>query len=118
MDADCNDNGTSIWKKKWINLLADNTFSIMENQFLGFLLVKVAFGTIANGTKLFLKFDWSRCKSDIWWYYMPKDVEQTKILYLLAAIFVALLIQWILTQVKKWEKHIFVRKTIVKRILL
>ena len=52
-------------RKKWINLLADNTFSIMENQFLGFLLVKVAFGTIANGTKLFLKFDWSRCKSDI-----------------------------------------------------
>lgn len=49
---------------------------------------------------------------------MPKDVEQTKILYLLAAIFVALLIQWILTQVKKWEKTYFVRKTIVKRILL
>ena len=94
-------------RKKWINLLADNTFSIMENQFLGFLLVKVAFGTIANGTKLFLKFDWSRCKSDIWWYYMPKDVEQTKILYLLAAIFVALLIQWILTQVKKMGKNIF-----------
>lgn len=96
-----------LGRKKWINLLADNTFSIMENQFLGFLLVKVAFGTIANGTKLFLKFDWSRCKSDIWWYYMPKDVEQTKILYLLAAIFVALLIQWILTQVKKWEKTYF-----------
>lgn len=76
-------------------------------QFLVFLLVKVAFGTIANGTKLFLKFDWSRCKSDIWWYYMPKDVEQTKILYLLAAIFVALLIQWILTQVKKMGKNIF-----------
>ena len=94
-------------RKKWINLLADNTFSIMENQFLGFLLVKVAFETIANGTKLFLKFDWSRCKSDIWWYYMPKDVEQTKILYLLAAIFVALLIQWILTQVKKMGKNIF-----------
>ena len=94
-------------RKKWINLLSDNTFSIMENQFLGFLLVKVAFGTIANGTKLFLKFDWSRCKSDIWWYYMPKDVEQTKILYLLAAIFVALLIQWILTQVKKMGKNIF-----------
>lgn len=94
-------------RKKWINLLADNTFSIMENQFLGFLLVKAVFGTIANGTKLFLKFDWSRCKSDIWWYYMPKDVEQTKILYLLAAIFVALLIQWILTQVKKMEKNIF-----------
>ena len=76
-------------------------------QFVVFLLVKVAFGTIANGTKLFLKFDWSRCKSDIWWYYMPKDVEQTKILYLLAAIFVALLIQWILTQVKKMGKNIF-----------
>ena len=94
-------------RKKWINLLADNTFSIMENQFLGFLLVKVAFGSIENGTKLFLKFDWSRCKSDIWWYYMPKDVEQTKILYLLAAIFVALLIQWILIQVKKMGKNIF-----------
>lgn len=40
-------------------------------------------------------------------YYMPKDVEQTKILYLLAAIFVALLIQWILTQVKKMGKNIF-----------
>jgi ABC-type glucose/galactose transport system permease subunit len=38
---------------------------------------------------------------------MPKDVEQTKILYLLAAIFVALLIQWILTQVKKMGKNIF-----------
>ena len=60
-------------RKKWINVLADNTFSIMENQF----------------------------------YYMPKDVEQTKILYLLAAIFVALLIQWILTQVKKMGKNIF-----------
>ena len=49
---------------------------------------------------------------------MPKDVEQTKILYLLAAIFVALLIQWILIQVKKWEKHILYVSTIVKRILL
>ena len=90
----------------------------MENQFLGFLLCKSCFRNNCEWHKAVLKFDWSRCKSDIWWYYMPKDVEQTKILYLLAAIFVALLIQWILTQVKKWEKHIFVRKTIVKRILL
>ena len=30
-------------RKKWINLLADNTFSIMENQFLGFFTCKSCF---------------------------------------------------------------------------
>ena len=94
-------------RKSGLIFLQTTHFRLWKIQFLGFLLVKVAFGTIANGTKLFLKFDWSRCKSDIWWYYMPKDVEQTKILYLLAAIFAALLIQWILTQVKKMGKNIF-----------
>ena len=106
-------------RKKWINLLADNTFSIMENQFLGFLLVKVAFGTIANGTKLFLKFDWSRCKSDIWWYYMPKDVEQTKNSVFISSDFCCLTDPVDpYTGEKNGKKHIFVRKTIVKRILL
>ncbi len=121
MDADCNDNGTSIWKKKsGLIFLQTTHFRLWKISFWVFLLVKVAFGTIANGTKLFLKFDWSRCKSDIWWYYMPKDVETDKNSVFISSDFLLpLLIQWILTQVKKMGKNIFfVRKTIVKRILL
>ena len=87
---------------------------------MGFLLVKVAFGTIANGTKLvFVSLTGQDSKSDIWWYYMPKDVEQTKNSVFISSDFCCLTDPVDpYTGEKNGKKHIFVRKTIVKRILL
>lgn len=35
-------------KNKYVNLLADNTYSIMMNQFLGFMIVKTIYGVAQN----------------------------------------------------------------------
>ena len=88
-------------RSRVVNLIADNTFSIMVNQFLGFMIVKSAFaiGYKYNNT-LFQDFDWTAYHTSIWYYYLPKGLEQTRIIYVFAAIAVPILIQKIINKCK------------------
>lgn len=86
-----------IGRSKWVNLIADNTYSIMMNQFVGFMFVKAIFGLISKYYVGFSDFDWVRFKSEIWYYYKPNGIEQTLILYAIAGIVVPIIIQKIVS---------------------
>lgn len=82
-----------LGKSKWINLIADNTYSIMMNQFLGFMLVKTVYACISKCNIGFADFDWLSYKSNIWWYYIPKGIYHTLIIYAVAGIAFSILLQ-------------------------
>ena len=79
------------------------TYSIMMNQFLGFMLVKTVFSCInvLSSGKIFSGFDHTLYHTDIWYYYTPDGISQWKIVYLLAGILVPILIQQLLNRLKR-----------------
>lgn len=90
-----------LGKSKGINLIADNTYSIMMNQFVGFMIVKTAYAFIAKLHIGFEDFDWVSYKSDIWWYYVPKGIDQTLIIYAVVGIVFPIFVQKLINRLKK-----------------
>lgn len=80
-------------RSKWINLIADNTYSIMMNQFLGFMIVKTVYAVFNKLHLAFADFDWVSYKTDIWWYYKPKGLGYTLIIYVVAGIVFSIMVQ-------------------------
>ena len=82
-----------LGRNKYINLIADNTYSIMIHHFAGFMIVKLIFAILSKCTPLFSAFDMHLFKTDLWYFYKPNNVYQTLILYLIAGIVVPIIIQ-------------------------
>lgn len=95
-----------IGKNKIILLIADNTYSIMINQFLGFMFVKTIYGMLSKWITTFNSFDWIAYKTNIWYYYSPRNIMQDRILYLIAGIMIPVMIQWFINRVKAYLAHI------------
>lgn len=81
-----------IGNGKIVNLIANNTFSIMVNQFLGFMILKAGFALLQL-VDIISDFDMYRFKTDIWYFYIPCDIRNTLILYLIAGIGIPILMQ-------------------------
>ncbi|MCI8822205.1 MAG: acyltransferase [Lachnospiraceae bacterium] len=75
-----------LGKSKYINLIADNAYSIMINQFLGFMLIKMIFACICRETIYCQSFDYAAYYSDIYYYYFPKGLAQAQIIYMVSGI--------------------------------
>lgn len=90
----------AIGRSRFVNLIAENTYPIMVNHFLGFLLVKTVFALIA-GRLGWTDFNWIGYKNDLWWYYVPKNLEPLLVLYPVAGIAVSIGIQRLLTLVQR-----------------
>lgn len=88
-------------KSKIINTIADNAYSIMAHQFLGFFILKCLYAIGSKFIPLFSNFDWAKFKSDIWYYYCPKNINQFLILYVVMGILVPIGIARILNICKK-----------------
>ena len=84
----------AIGRSKYINIIADNTWSIMIHQFTGFMMLKTLFYFISVYTPFFHNFNVLKFKSDIWYCYIPGGRPQMAILYLIAGIIVPLIIHW------------------------
>lgn len=83
-----------LGKNKWVNYIANNTYTIMANHFFGFWLVKTFFAIGYRYTDfLFQDFRWDEYHRSIWYYYLPKELEQTRIIYTFVGIMFSLLIQ-------------------------
>lgn len=82
-----------IGRSKYVNLIADHTYSIMMNQFLGFMVLKTFFAILALTVGVFADFDMASYKSDVWWLYLPHGIEQMKLLYVAAGIVIPIYIQ-------------------------
>lgn len=81
-----------VKNQKLVRLIADNTYSIMIHQMLGFMVVKWIFYFISLVTPLFADFNADKLHSSIWYYYLPKGLTQYAIIYLAGGIFVPILI--------------------------
>lgn len=82
-----------LGRTKVVREIADNTFSIMMNQFMGFMIVKTAYALIFKYTSHFQNFSWKSYKTDIWWYYTPKGIRFLNIFYLLMGILFPIAVQ-------------------------
>lgn len=98
----------AIGKSRYIHLIADNTYSIMINQFLGFMLVKAVLALIYQVTPWCRGFDMTAFKSSIWYFYLPRSMNQFRIVYVAAGIVVPVVMQ---TAVNKCKQKIGKRKT-------
>ncbi|MGN1139430.1 MAG: acyltransferase family protein [Ruminococcus sp.] len=78
---------------KFVRLIADNTYSIMIHQMLGYMSVKWLFCIVSMTTPLFADFNVQSMKTNIWYYYLPKGLQQYGMLYLAGGIFLPILIQ-------------------------
>ena len=96
-----------IGRSKWINLIANNTYSIMMNQFLGFMIVKTFYAILSKLNPGFSDFDWVSYKTNIWWYYKPRNLEYTLILYVAAGIIFPIMFQAICTRIYDRLKYKF-----------
>ena len=76
-----------------VRLIADNTYSIMIHQMLGFMCVKWLFYILGTVTALFPDFDGQTMLTIVWYYYLPKGLQQYGMVYLAGGIFVPIAIK-------------------------
>ena len=83
----------SIGKSKSINLIADNTYTIMINQLLGFKIVESCFALIHHFTNYCANFNMELYKTSWQYCYVPNKMEQMHIIYVAAAIIFSIWLQ-------------------------
>lgn len=97
-----------IGKNYYINIIADNTFSIMINHFLALDIVRFIFAFISKNTKYCRNFNFKRFYSlEPFYIYLPNNVLQSGIIYLLSCMIIPILIQ---KMINKFKYFILKRK--------
>ncbi len=61
----------ALGRDRWLNAIADNSYSIMVNQYLGFMAVKTAFALLQTFTSRCAAFDMAAYKSNLAYFYAP-----------------------------------------------
>ena len=90
-----------IGKNFYVNIIADNTFSIMINHLFSIDILKFLFSFISKKTKYFKNFNFKRFYSlDSHYIFLPNNVLQTGILYFLSCLALPIIIQKIINKIK------------------
>lgn len=87
-----------IKNNKYIKLVCDNAYSIMINQFTGFMVIKTVWAFISKYTSYCTDFDMEKYRSDIWYYYYPNYHFQ--IFYIVAGLVIPIVMQMFIDKVK------------------
>lgn len=91
----------SIGNSFYVNIFADNTFSIMINHILALDIVKIIFAFISKNTRFCKGFDWKKFYSlDVSYIFIPNNVLQAGIIYFLCCLIIPIIIQKILNKLK------------------
>lgn len=91
-----------LGKNYYINIIANNTFSIMINHILALDIVKIIFALISKYTKYCKNFDFKRYYSlDIKYFYIPKNVLQSGIIYFSSCLIIPIIIQKYINEIKR-----------------
>lgn len=94
----------AIGHSKCINIVADNTYSIMINHVLGFMILNTIFAFLHLKTNLCCGFDMYAYKT-VWNYcYVPHNLNQFLILYSIFGILFSILFQKLITTIIKIGK--------------
>ena len=102
-----------IGNNRIINTIADNTYTIMVNHILGFMLVKTFFAILTKIVSMAPAFDWTSYKSNIWYYYYPFNNHNFSIIYLVAGITLPIIMQKIAHYL-----YLLIRKKIIHHYCL
>lgn len=82
-----------LGKNRLVNQIADNTFCIMINHFMGFMLVKTICALLSHFLPSLSDFDWIAYKTDIWWFYLPNGARAFLTVYIAMGIAFPLLLK-------------------------
>ena len=82
----------SLGKGRWLNAIADNSYSIMVNQYLGFMAVKAGFAFLKRITSRCQAFDMQAFKTNIAYFYTPGG-RIFLLVYLVAGLLVPIVMQ-------------------------
>ena len=94
-------------KNKFIEKIANHSYSIMMHQFLGFIIVGYILGKLSQ-LKLFNNsFDWIKFKSDIWYTFYPNNIKQWGIVYIISGLLIPIFIEKITHKLLNKIKDIF-----------
>ena len=89
----------ALGRDKWLNAIADNSYSIMVNQFLGFMVIKAGFAFLQTFTGRAQNFDMAAFKSNIVYFYTPGG-RIFYLFYLAAGLLIPILMQKAVDAVK------------------
>ena len=89
-----------IGKNFYINIIADNTFSIMVNHNLANFIIKNIFAIISKKTKYFKDFDFNLYYSNFFYIYTPNKVISSGIIYLISNLLFPIIIQKMINKSK------------------
>lgn len=84
----------AIGDSKTVSAVANNTFPIMLHHRLAFFVISYCMGCISSVTPLFHTFDWTRFHNQSVYYFLPFDLGQFYIVYLMAGIAIPLAIHF------------------------
>lgn len=87
-----------IKDSKLIKIVCDNAYSIMINQYAGFMLIKTIWALMSKYTNFNLGFDMAQYKGNINYFYNPNN--QFAITYLIAGIVVPIIMQLVINKIK------------------
>ena len=90
----------ALGKSKIINSIADNSFSIMINHLMGFMILKTLFALCYKYFNIFSSFNFEAYKSDIWYLYIFGNLEQIQIIYVIFAIYFSIMLQKLVYKLK------------------
>lgn len=85
---------------KCLKIITDNSYSIMANQILGFMCIKTIFAVLSQYTPFCGSFNMTEYKTNIWYFYVPNEIPQWQIVYVIAGIAIPLIIQFGINKIK------------------
>lgn len=88
-----------IAQSKVVNLIANNTYTIMINHIAGFMLVKSFFALLNRCVGLCKDFDWYQYKNVYSYLYFPLGDTHTAVLYLFVGIAFPILLQLLINKI-------------------
>lgn len=92
----------SAWKDSpAVRYFGSHTYAVMMHHIMALMVLKTVFAALAKYTSMFTGFSFEQYKADLWYCYFPKDLPQFRVFYLLWAITLPLVFQYILDCVKQ-----------------
>ena len=96
----------SLKDSKVVNLISKNTFAIMMHHMVGIFLVNCCWLFLSNNLNFISGFNIENFNSEFYYTYMPKNLSNFNIIYLISGILISLLINKGVTIIKSKLKKV------------
>ena len=89
-----------IGRNFYINIIADNTYSIMMNHFFVIFIIKNIFAIIYKKTKFCKDFNFKKHYTNFYYIYVPNNIVSVGIIYFLNCLIFPIIIQKFINKIK------------------